>query len=113
MKHIIAAVAVLGLAVPALGQTAEASGASHSPQQEPPDDYWLGPENDGNAASVPVHFDIGVRAVSLQEVNASDSYDAVFEGDAMTQFGVQFELQIRRHFLIGLVYETEIGRAHV
>lgn len=97
MKHFIASVVMLCLvAVPVLGQ-----------QEEPPDDYWLGPgSSDGNASTSPVHFDIGVRAVSLQEVNASDSYDAVFDGDAMTQFGVQFELQIRRHFLIGLIYET-------
>lgn len=106
MKHIIAAVAVLALAVPALGQSVAADAVAGPQQQEPPDDYWLGPENDGDAASVPVHFDLGVRVVSLQEVNASDSYDAVFDGDAMTQFGVQFELQIRRHFLIALVYET-------
>lgn len=95
MKHFIVAVAMLGLvAAPALGQ-----------QQEPPDDYWLGPGSSGGNAA-PMHFDIGVRAVSLQEVNADDSFDAVFDGDAVTQFGVQLELQIRRHYLIGLVYET-------
>lgn len=107
MKHFIAAGAMLGLvAVPALGQSAGTGTPARPQQQEPPDDYWLGPENAGNASTAPVHFDIGVRAVSLQEVNASDSYDAVFDGDAMTQLGVQLELQIRRNFLIGLVYET-------
>lgn len=107
MKHAIITVAVAVLvAVPALAQSAGAGAVTHSQQEEPPDDSWLGPGNTGGSTSVPVHFDIGVRAVSLQEVNASDSYDAVFEGDAMTQFGIQFELQIRRHFLIGLVYET-------
>lgn len=107
MKHFIVAVAMLGLVtVPALGQSAGTGTAAH-PQQEQPDDYWLGPEgSDGNAATAPMHFDIGVRTVSLQEVNASDSYDAVFGGDAMTQFGVQLELTLREHFLIGLVYET-------
>lgn len=108
MKHVIAAVAVACLiAVPALGQSTGTDVASHPQQEEPPDDSWLGPESaGGDAASEPLHFDIGVRVVSLQEVNASDSYDASFDGDAMTQFGVQFELVMLRHFLIGLVYET-------
>lgn len=107
MKHFIAAVVMLGLvAVPALGQSAGTGTPAHPQQQEPPDDYWLDQENAGSTLTAPVHFDIGVRAVSLQEVNASDSYDAVFDGDAMTQVGIQLELLIRESFLIALVYET-------
>lgn len=107
MKYLIVAAAMLGLvAAPTLGQSAGTGTAAHPQEQEPPDDYWLGPENAGSTLTAPVHFDIGVRAVSLQEVNASDSYDAVFDGDAMTQFGIQLELVIRESFLIGLVYET-------
>ena len=52
-----------------------------------------------------VHFDLGVRASSLQQMNASDSYDAVFDGEAMTLVGVQFEFAID-HLLIALAYET-------
>lgn len=107
MRHLIIAVAFGGLvAVPASGQSVNAETAARPQQEQPPDDYWLGQDSVGGGASAPVHFDLGVRVVSLQEVNASDSYDLVFDGDAMTQFGVQFEAQIRRHFLVGLVYET-------
>lgn len=107
MKHFITAVVLAGLvAAPALAQGTGAEAASHPQQEQPPDDYWLGQGSTAGGAPAPVHFDLGVRVVSLQEVNASDSYDAVFDGDAMTQFGVQFELLVRQHFLVGLVYET-------
>lgn len=53
----------------------------------------------------PWHFDLGLRVSSLQEVNASDSYDAVFGGDAITLPGIQLELRPIPRFLVSLTVE--------
>ena len=61
---------------------------------------------DPNAPAHPWGFNIGVRAGNFELTEIDRTYDAIYGGDTFTLIGLDLELQIRKHFLVALAWES-------
>ncbi len=61
---------------------------------------------DPDPPPVPWVFNIGVRAGHFELTEIDRTYDAIYGGDAFLLIGLDLELQIRKHFLVAVAWES-------